>query len=254
MISGIFHDGSGLGNQLFRYVFTRVKALDLGVDFGMENPELFKGKDFLNLDMRKPVEGIAKIYREQKVVNDDGHDVRPYDPKSELIEDNTEVDGEFQDPKYFMHRIDEIREWLKPSDLNLSFYGFNYDADDVCVINFRGGEYVGVKDLFLTREYWNQAVEEMKQVNPKMKFVVHTDDQRVASIFFPDFEITTGMSRNWIAVLTAPYLILSNSSFAIFPSLLNTRVKKIIAPKFWAGHNKGYWQLEQNQYDKFTYI
>ena len=43
MIAGIFHKGSGLGNQLHRYVMTRCLSLDKGMEFGMVNPELFKG-------------------------------------------------------------------------------------------------------------------------------------------------------------------------------------------------------------------
>ena len=55
MIHGLIHPGSGLGNQLHRYVATRVLALDKGYDFGMVAPELFKGKDFMDLDIGKPM-------------------------------------------------------------------------------------------------------------------------------------------------------------------------------------------------------
>ena len=40
MIIGIISPGSGLGDQLFSYIATRVRAADLGVDFG------FVGKEF----------------------------------------------------------------------------------------------------------------------------------------------------------------------------------------------------------------
>src|SRR5690348_4619876 len=56
MIAGIFHSGSGLGNQLHRYVATRVLALDKGYEFSMVAPELFKGKGFMNLDMGKEID------------------------------------------------------------------------------------------------------------------------------------------------------------------------------------------------------
>ena len=35
MVVGKFFNGSGLGNMLHRYIATRVRALDLGVDYGM---------------------------------------------------------------------------------------------------------------------------------------------------------------------------------------------------------------------------
>lgn len=251
MISCILHSGSGTGNQLARYIAVRCLALDKGYAFGVINPENFKGKDFMNLDMGTNIpiylhvaEMLNKFY-EQKVVNEYGNDVRPYDPKILEVEDNTILDGEFQAPEYFMHHLDEIREWLKVEPLEMK--------DDECVINFRGGEYVGVPDLFLPKAYWDKAIAEMRKINPDMQFEVHTDDPETARKFFPDFIIVSDMELNWRSIRYAKYLILSNSSFAILPALLGES-KKTIAPKFWAGYNKSYWQLPQNQYKKFEYI
>jgi len=243
MITGIFHDGSGLGNQLHRYVFTRVKALDLGVDFGMEGE--FKGKDFMDIDMGKPPEAPTSIFIEERKNTHAGVDIREYDPKTEQIGDNTKVDGEFQAEKYFNHRLDEVREWLKVEPLDI--------PDDLCVINFRGGEYAGISELFLPQEYWDEAVAKMRKINPDMKFVVHTDDPYLASCFFPEFECIKDMALNWRSIRYAKYLILSNSSFAIFPALLGD-AKEIIAPFCWAGRNVGYWKLPQNCYKRFYYI
>jgi len=128
MIAGIFHQGSGLGNQLHRYVATRVKALDLDVDFGMMyvpdgsgKVEGFKGKDFMNLDTGKEVrrgifhynstgnifappdlptflpEHPMSNFVEKKVQDEFGNDIRGYDPEFNFIEDNTLIDGEFQE-------------------------------------------------------------------------------------------------------------------------------------------------------------
>lgn len=243
MIIGYFHGGSGVGNQLARYIFVRCKAKELDVPFGMIGD--FKG-DFIDIDMGEPVPDWApfKHFNEERVNTPDGVDIRPYDPKTELIEDNTIVDGEFQDPKYF--DLADVQEWLPTREIRM--------WDNVCVINFRGGEYVGIKDLFLPIEYWNKAIEEMRKINKNMKFEVHTDDEITARLFFPDFVIKTGMDINWRSVRYAHYLILSNSSFGIIPALLNTQAKKIIAPKWWAGYNVGYWKLPQNHYKQFEYI
>jgi hypothetical protein len=247
MIVGIFHEGSGLGNQLARYVFTRVKAKDLGVPFGMIGH--FKGKDFMELDLGENTEGVSlKTFKEERVDNPQGVDIRPYDTTTELITDDTMVDGEFQDERYFEHRIDEVREWLRVVAIRM--------WDNVCVINFRGGEYVGVSELFLTQDYWDLAIAEMRKINHDMKFEVHTDDEVTARKFFPDFVIKTGMEINWRSIRYAHYLILSNSSFAILPALLNEEAKHIIAPLYWARRNvsNGYWAMEQNKYKKFTYV
>jgi len=248
MIIGIWHPGSGLGNQLARYVFTRIKALDLGVPFGMLGE--FKGDSFMKIDKGGIVpryidEGVVHNFLEERINNDQGVDIRPYDVKTESIVDNTVVDGEFQDEKYWKHREDEVREWLKVEPLDM--------PEDLCVIGFRGGEYVGVKDLFLTKDYWDLAIAEIKQINPNMKFEVHTDDPTTAQQFFPDYECIHDIGLNWRSVRYAKYLIIANSSFFIFPALLG-EAKVIYAPMFWAGRNVGYWKLPQNRYSKFTYL
>ena len=245
MIVGTFWQGSGLGNQLFRYVATHVVAADLGTKFGMDNPELFKG-DFMNLDMGIAPQWLQHRFEEQRINNEQGVDIRPYDPRVKDIKDHTRIDGEFQAEKYFEHRLDEVRSWLKVEELEV--------PEDVCVINFRGGEYVGVPDLFLPQEYWDTAIAYMKKINRNFRFKVVTDDIETARKFFPRLEITHEIGADWRAIRYAHYLILSNSSFGILPALLNQNAKVIIAPNFWAGRNVRYWKLPQNEYKSFTYL
>lgn len=239
MTSGLMHAGSGLGNQLHRYVGTKVLALDKGEKHSMVATELFKGSSFMNLPMVDAGLEYRIEYPAGKVVVDD--------PKGITI-----VDGEFQDPKYFMHRIDEVREWLKvePQPFNIAFS----KPEEVCVLAFRGGEYVGVPSLFLTREYWYNAMENMKKLVPKVRFGVVTDDVPTAQRFFPNFDIRHEISFDWSAINNAHHLILSNSSFGILPTLLNKNVKNVIAPKYWSRHNvSDYWPPEQNKYKGWLY-
>lgn len=258
MIAGIFHGGSGLGNQLHRYVMTRVLALDNKTEFnddhkwGMLNPENFKGASFMKLDMGTPVTmdyfNATESWRHQeaKKINEDGNDVRDYDENISIwVLKRTIIDGEFQGEKYYEHHLDKIKDWLSVEPLEM--------PDDLCVIGFRGGEYVGVRDLFLPHSYWATAVQHMKDLHPGIRFEVHTDDVVTAKEFFPDFECIHDIGLNWRSVRYANHLIIANSSFYILPSLLGD-AQEIIAPHFWAGRNKGHWQLEQNQYKRFTYI
>lgn len=251
MISGYFHQGSGLGNQLHRYVATRVLAEDKGYAFTMFNPENFKGSDFMPLvyptvyspAIRKLA--TAKEWHEKKIV-ENGVDIRGYDPEINFIEDNTVIDGEFQDPRYFEHRLDEVREWLQVEPLEM--------PNNLCVIGFRGGEYKIFPDLFLDIRYWDKAISIMKSLNPTMVFEVHTDDPITAKEFFPHYKIIQNIGINWRSVRYAKYLIIANSSFYIFPALLNQDVQKIIAPRYWARRNTGVWALPQNFYKSFFYI
>lgn len=273
MIIGIFHQGSGLGNQLHRYVATRVRAADLGVDWGMMfNPDGsgketgFKGKSFMNIDPWD--RGFKKqIYRFditqnlfnnlpsepemevgnfiEKCVRDEfGNDIRSYDPEFNFIEDNTIIDGEFQDERYWEHRETEVDEWLKVEPLEM--------PDDLCVIGFRGGEFSLYPDLFLTKEYWDEGIAMMRDINPNMRFEVHTDDKVLAQQFFPEFQVTHDIGINWRSMRYAKYAIIANSSFFILPRWLNKGLT--IAPRYWARRNTKVWALPQNYYKRFNYI
>ena len=255
MISTPFYKGQGLGNQLANYVTLRAIALDKGYDFGIMYPENFKGASFMNLDMGLPViggvipvegqpptvlpEGIQAYYREEMIGNGE------YDPKIFELEDNTIVHGNLQGEKYFERHGEKIKEWLKVQPLEM--------PDDLCIINVRGGEYKYVPEFILPTSYWYEAIAQMIQVNPNIRFEVHTDDPQYAQQIFPNYKVVQDIGLNWRSIRYAKYLIISNSSFAFLPAWLGD-AKTIIAPKFWGRHNRGYWFLEQNKTDKFTYI
>lgn len=260
MIHGILHTGSGLGNQLHRYVATRVLAEDKGLEFSMIGQENFKGKDFMEVDLGKPNNITYSIgpggevlpntqlarFSEKKVL-ENGVDIRSYDPEINFVEDNTIIDGEFQDSKYFNHRLEDVAHWLKTKQL--------WMPDDTCVIGFRGGEFQYIPDLFLPREYYEDAMKLMRDMNPNMKFMAVTDDPATASkILPPEVKITHEIATDWRMIRCANYLIISNSSFYILPALLNKHAKMVLAPRFWARRNTGTWALPSNYYPQFRYI
>lgn len=262
MVAGIFHAGSGIGNQLHRYIATRVLALDKGYHFSMIAPDNFKGKSFMNLDMGNQKESIQYFTEAGSGRVRPNLSVNPiweektnyYNPEINFIGDNTTIDGEFQDERYFEHHYKEIDEWLNVELIDV--------PDDVCIINFRGGEYLCDSNLFLTPEYWQQAIKKMLEINPDFKFEVHTDDPQTAAQFFPSFKIRHDISINWRSLRFARYAIVSNSSFAILPRLLrhhdeyDIELKKVvtIAPRYWARHNTKEWSMPQNYYKSFKYI
>src|SRR3990167_9156466 len=282
MIYGYFHQGSGLGNQLHRYIATRIKATDLGVDWGMiynhdnsgkENG--FKGSSFMDIGnwdrgirtevkhfsinpaqnptaLPLPIEPEVEMgVWQEKVVRDEisGVDIRSYDPEFNFIEDNTIIDGEFQDERYWEHREREVNEWLKVEPLKM--------PDNLCVIGFRGGEFSLFPDLFLTKDYWYEGIERMRKINSKMRFEVHTDDKLLAMSYFngdlkEDFKVIHDIGINWRSMRYAKYAIIANSSFFILPRWLNKGMT--IAPRYWARRNTKVWCLPQNYYSRFFYI
>ena len=239
--------------MLHRYVATRVLAKDKGYDFSMVAPENFKGSSFMNLDMGKPKGHIPWITEqpsgrvwpsnpEHKFWEEK---TNYYNPEFNFIKDNTIIDGEFQDERYFSHRLAEVSEWLKVKLLDT--------PEDLCVIAHRGGEFTLFPELYLLQEYWDFAISEMRKINPKMKFQVQTDDKLIAQATFPEFEVISNIGYNWRAIRYAHYLIVANSSFSILPSLLGN-AKKILAPKYHARHNIGEWSMPQNYYKRYCYI
>ena len=264
------NNGEGLGNQLARYVSTRVIATDLGYDFGVQNPQKFKGLEYFNIDFGKKVIGgtgpeggppyklpigITYYYREYEIKHPISNaDIRIYDKNITQVPDNTKIDGMMQDEQYIAHRKNDIREWLK---INKEYDCFDYSNSNTCVINFRGGEYTRHSELFLTKKYWQDAILRMLHINKNMAFIVITDDVVSAKKFFPKYDVLHfNIGKDYSIIKNAYYLILSNSSFPWFPAWLNENLKFCIAPKYWARHNisDGYWSLGYNITSDWHYL
>lgn len=253
MIIGIIHKGSGLGDQLFSYIITRVIALDRGFEYGFVGKEFFKGKDFMTLDWGNDTlefqytitepQGyvcIDKLLPKLFTIN------KPYyDPEVNFIQDGTVIDGYgAQDERYWGHRLNEIREWLKVEPLEMS---------DKVVMNIRGGEYKAVSELILPLSYWVTAANEIDTGEVKRNVEIHTDDPDYCKELLGDgLPIIKNIETNWRSLRYAKYAVISNSAFAIIPRLLSGGIT--IAPKYWAGRNVGEWRRPQNYYKGWTYI
>lgn len=273
MLYSLIHPGSGLGNQLHRIVAGKVLALDKGYEYSAIGRENFKGKDFMNLDFGPEAEVIYTVEEMSgKIVQDERqHNLLKrnlweektnyYNPEFNFIEDGTIIDGEFQDERYFGHRLNEISEWLSPK----THYSDNADK---CAIGFRGGEFYLFPELGLPREYFEEGIKRMKEINPNMKFEVHTDDEVLAKQFFPEYEVIHNVEKNWSTMRGFKYAIIANSSFYILPRLLKHNDKTLykkddkeakmpvvtIAPRYWARRNTKEWSMPQNYYKCFTYL
>ncbi len=247
MIVTKLHKGQGFGNQLWVYVVTRAIAKKNGFDFGIKDRELWKGAPFMPVDFGKDPEGIVNLYQEKQVLHPQtGADITGYDQNLILILDNTEIKGNFQDEKYIEEFKSDVKNWLR---LDEKYECRDYSSEDICIVNFRGGEYTRHTDLFLSEKYWQNAVKNMQKINPNFKFVVVTDDAKTAKKFFPDFEVLNfGLDKDYSIIKNAHYLIMSNTSFAWFPAWTSETLKYCIAPKYWARHNvsDGYWSMESN--------
>ena len=200
MIGTEFLKGQGLGNQLFCYVTARCIAIDNNVEFGTASQENFannihsnKGMYFMNVDLGRKIdkEKCSKIVeREERLITPTskhnmtlGVSVAGSDKRLlQKIEDNTLIYGNLQAEEYFIKHKDEIKEWLK---VNKEYFKPQYLDDNLCILNMRGGEYVGNSDLYLKKKYWTRAMAYMKKINSNMQFLIITEDVEAANIMFP---------------------------------------------------------------------
>lgn len=274
MIGTEFIKGQGLGNQLFAYVTARSIAEDKGVSFGTAGQDRMgvnihsnRGMYFMDIDMgvNIPDEDISKYkrYEEREVrlfAPNSKHDIEHgvyvagADGGLKDIDDNTLIYGNLQDESYFLHHIDDLRNWLKVKE---EYDSYEYSADDLCIMNMRGGEYTDSPELYIGKRYWTNAMDAMKKINPGMRFMIITDDVKAANRMFPNIEAHHfDVGEDYVTIKNAKYLILSNSSFAVMAAYTSDTLKYALAPKYWARFNvsDGYWASEQNIYSKFDYM
>ena len=266
-----FLTGQGLGNQLFCYVTARSIAEKNNYVFGSLGKDKFatnihnkKGMYFMDIDLGIDLdEKICKKYYEKEcriILPNSKHDIKNgcyisgTDNEIFDLSDNSIIYGNLQSEDYFREDIPKIKKWLKIKEKydNYRFYG-----EHLCVINFRGGEYVSNKELFLQKDYWEYSIAYMKSIDNEMKFVVITDDVVNAKKLFPNFDIYHfDIAGDYVAIKNSKFAIVSNSSFSYFPLMTSDVNRMIVAPKYWARYNvsDGYWASEQNIYDKFLYI
>ncbi len=268
-----------LGNHMFQYAVCRTIAEKLGYEWGI-NPitshDYFGGQSqmtFMNVDFGKPVEGITTEYHEtwKTLKHVDEVNITMLNESLYHIGDNTIMLGHngakggiYQSEDYIIDRKEDIRKWYEINHLAKASFdsllvenGVVLD-DDLCVINFRGGEYKSIPNVLLNREYWKNAINNMKAINPNMRFLLISDDIACAQAFMPfsmqALHINIGF--DYYVVNQAKWLIISNSTFGWWAAWLNEKANKIIAPKYWARYNvsDGYWATGDAYTRCFTYM
>jgi hypothetical protein len=269
-----------LGNHMWQYAVCRTIAEKLGYEWGIKsNPthDYYGGMNqmyFMDVDFGKPSEGLFKDFHEKWTVYDHNGDIiniTMLDPKIYEISDNTRLIGHngafggiFQSERYLIDRKKDIENWFKIKEQYSKEYNKKLDDlgivldNNLCVINFRGGEYRSIPKVLCRREYWRDSISHMISLNSEMKFIVITDDPEYAKLFMP-FEIPTyhiDIGFDFYVVNQAKWLIISNSTFGWWASWLNNKANKILAPKYFGAHNTsdGYWSVGEIYTTKFDYV
>jgi len=272
MIATELYGGQGLGNQLWAYVVTRLIADHKGCDFGIMSPERFKGKDFMDLDFGRKIEGVSEMPTSslpESIINyhketcelfgtDDGSGI---DKELFNIPLNTKVDGNFQSYSYIRGKENKVREWLK-------FKALHRTSEDTCIIHMRCGDYKNIQDVFLPLGYYQEAMEVIRKINPHVNFFVVSDEPSLAYKFLGVPSIggvgedkhkaahhlggDIGVDFSYLA--NAKYVIIPNSSFGWWAAFLNTNAEAIVAPKYWCGWKDSEWRTGDIKSDNFLYV
>lgn len=265
MITTSFNGGSG--NQLFAYAITRTVAEKLGYDWGFnpipeyDMPHDYQGispLNFLDIDW-----GIQHTYKrdetppfvkyiwyerveETRYPDGDFYRYFPYQPEIFNIPDNTKLYvANCQNALYYEPIKDKIRNWFRIKQENIERYnakikelGLSLD-DNTTYIHVRGKDFVDDKRILLPLEYYQNAMDIMKQRNKDMTFVVLTDDVNYGKLLFGDDVpvLQNELGCDYFIFNNAKNIILSNSSFTLFPTWLNEQNPYIIAPRYWWRYN-----------------
>ena len=274
MLATSIHEHAGLGNQIWRYVCCRVFAEHHGYEWGVSHPG-WRGP-FLNIDWGKEVnlnveedsdfrmvEGFKHYYKERF----DHHKRAPGcigipDNKFYSLPDNCYINGTFQRMSYIEEHRNKICTWLT-YDNKVT----DYASEDYCVIQLRGGDYTTGHSM-LPPQYYQMAMQHMKDNNPDIKFVIVTDDPGTASQFLPGVPIVGSavseekdqyqkniswykypggpVGIDYSILNTAKYAIISASTFAFWPVWTNKDLVNLIAPKYWFDWSRsdGWWRMK----------
>jgi len=286
MIVTELYNGQGLGNQLWCYFVTKTIAKINNFEFGIMSTEKFKGKEFMSLDFGNEVfggsgpeggppnllpNGIPNYYREKMNFHPISRlDITEKDNDLLTIKDNTKIDGIMQCYDYIKNFRNEIISEINIfNDKNIT----DYIDDDICIIHIRGGDFNGSLAM-LNSEYYNNAMEHLKKINPNIKFFVVTDDINTSRRILPNV-IIIGSSNSGIndyykanhhlgGPIWMDYTILNNcknaiissSSFAWWAIWTNKKIKNVIAPKYWAAYKQsdGYWSCGDSIVEDWSYL
>ncbi len=234
--------GQGIGNQLWLLSTALYLSKKYNRKLVVKNMKWFLGRNIVSRELFSYItKWSSDFYNLQWVTFNDNFFLEENSQRAcylPLTESSFDVlntfDYVYLDGNFQSFNLIPSSEILSKLFINKE-YKFNRKFNlNECILNIRGGDYLGVKKSpAVPFEYWYKMVEYFKKKINIDKFFIVTDDYKYAKTLFPNFEILKGtMEDDFFSILNARNLILSNSSFSIFPSYLNKSAERIIAPKY----------------------
>ena len=258
----------GMGNQMFQYaLYLQLKAL--GKNVKIDDKTEYEGRNArpIRLSVFDAKYDIPTEI-EMKCLTDSyldlaskirrkltGRKTAAYMEKSQLFDSKVlEMDrayfiGWWQSEKYFADIKEKVREAFTFKNMNLSetmkAYAEAMEDSNSISVHIRRGDYLQVDEVYggiCTEEYYEKAMEKMREEVPHCRFFIFTNDIPWVKEHMQGEDITVVEGNDEDAGYIDMYLmtrckhyILANSSFSWWGCYLNpSKDKKVIAPKIWA--------------------
>ena len=242
-----------LGNQLFQIAFVRLSSKILGEfyailedkSYGFLAEKYFRLKFYERKYFRKIIKHVFFL-KPRKIV--EFNNWQEPEVILDALKPGVIYRGFFQSD-FFLRDINSKKLFIIKKKYQRIFfekYGELFIRYKVVIIHIRlkdymeiGTEELGGKDLHLPLEYYQKAIEKI-EIGDNTKVLVISDDSQYVKQNLK-LNIPFSIEENhfiidFLLLVNAHSLILSNSSFSWWGAYLNTRQDlKVIAPEFWLG-------------------
>lgn len=238
--------GGGLGNMMF------MTAAAKGLSKKHNHKQYFWDNHYGILH-GTPMSYKDTVFRKLPLLEHDLSEVVPVNDQSfhytpiEAPNENVQVNGYFQSPKYWEHCKDEILDLFSCPDEIKNKLLSKYDVSNTVAIHIRRGNYVSLSyhHYNLSVEYFNNAIDYFAG----HKFFIFSDDIEWCKQNFIGEQFTFIENQNEVEDLYLMSLcthnVISNSTFGWWGAYLNGNPNKVVVyPNKWFGPGYKDWKTK----------
>ena len=259
----------GLGSQLFQISMLIAYANHFNVEFKIKknkqdivNRQGYKRPTYWDSFFKELVPYLLETSNCNRLYQDPKFEFTPLPDLKKHLNDDFEIKGLFQNPKYFHAKINEINSILKliekKEEIKLK-YNELYDKETIS-LHFRIGDFkhpnnIDVRNILKFSYYKNALKEIIKRSNKKDYLVIYfyekedekkvTDyvrfikkDKALKSLKFKKCNTDAKDWEQMMMMSNCDHNIIANSAFSWWAAYLNNNSNKIITyPSRWFGKN-----------------
>jgi|GEM_PF-5426363 len=274
VIVGEFYKGQGLGNQLYTYASIRGLARLSNARYGFTAVHQFKGHDLFELDFGASDFDYPKrkLFERRWLDPRCGHDVAATDVnlvrQCQEAPASVKVEGLLAGAGYWPGRMGFLREVIT---IRSGVRRPRPACEQDTLMHVRGGDFLSSNSQ-LGPDYYQAALRRLQRRLDQV--AVLTDDPDYARrLLGKDMQVLSAADQgrhdmtashhgggsfvlDFIELLHARQIILSNSSFAFWGAVLNLNNARVIAPKYWAANSccVHHWSPGDLQCHEFEYV